>query len=253
MNRLKGIIPALVLSAAVICPLHIAAMDNSLVGVDGTENSVSVSGREKAPKDGREESTGGTADSGQAQSILEGMSREEKIGQMLMVSPSQLSGGDWTQDLDQVLLNIDFYHIGAVIFLQEDLEYPEASEKLQEELADREGIKTLIVTDASGSRSAGLDSPQCDAVLALAGTEETEDALIVSDSLTLTERQEGTGVNVAVTRALQEGNDLLSTPSDVMTAYYGMLSALDEQLVTEEQIDRSVLKILNEKIRLGLM
>ena len=53
--------------------------------------------------------------------------------------------------------------------------------------------------------------------------------------------------------ALQAGADILTMPENPVNAYYGILSAIDEQLVTEAQIDASVDKVLELKKTLGLL
>ena len=65
--------------------------------------------------------------------------------------------------------------------------------------------------------------------------------------------EENYGADMAVMYALQAGADILTMPENPVNAYYGILSAIDEQLVTEAQIDASVDKVLELKKTLGLL
>jgi beta-N-acetylhexosaminidase len=56
----------------------------------------------------------------------------------------------------------------------------------------------------------------------------------------------------AAVRALEAGNDLLLIPQDPRAAVRGVLEAVRTGRLTRERIDRSVLKILQAKVRLGL-
>ena len=56
----------------------------------------------------------------------------------------------------------------------------------------------------------------------------------------------------AAVRALEAGNDLLLIPQDPRAAVRGVLEALRAGRLSQERIDRSVMKILEAKIRLGL-
>lgn len=56
----------------------------------------------------------------------------------------------------------------------------------------------------------------------------------------------------AAVRALEAGNDLLLIPQDARAAIRGVLEAVRAGRLKQERIDRSVLKILEAKVRLGL-
>lgn len=272
-------------------------------------------------------------DSGKAQSLLNFMTREDKVGQMLMVSPSQLCDGDWTQNTQQVLQNIDLYHIGNVIFFEEDLENQEAVKELTDALAGRDGlVGVLTAADATGSLENGFTKPADNTELSAgpfeagadglwgygvtaapgenlqslgiaadmtpgltpdSGSDSSEavpafavvthekvssgndtdagrpasmaktlikdtlrstfEGVILTDSLSMDTATEAYGADMAVQYAFQAGSDILTAPANVMNAYYGMLSAMDEQLVSEEQVNESVLRILEAKEALGLL
>lgn len=271
-------------------------------------------------------------DSEKIQALLGVMTKEDKVGQMLMVSPSQLCDGDWTQNTGQVLQNIDLYHIGNLVFFQEDLENQEAVKTLTDALAARNGlVGVLTAADAAGSLETGFTKPAEGAELAVGPFDEGTDGIwgygavaapqedlqalgiiidmapgadgryeadsevsaafavvthakvdsdndldggrpasmaksivkdtlrgafdgvIVTDSLSMSAATEVYGADMAVQYAFQAGNDILTAPSNPVNAYYGMLSAIDEQLVSGEQVDQSVGRILEAKAALGLI
>lgn len=264
--------------------------------------------------------------------LLAVMTKEDKVGQMLMVSPSQLCDGDWTQNTQQVLENIDLYHIGNLIFFEEDLKNQEAVKELTDALAGKQGLTgVLTAADVKGSLEGGLTKPAADTVMATGPFEEgTEglwgygitgtlgeelqalgitvdltpgispdynkdsgamasfavvthakvnpdndmdggrpasmaksivkgtlrsafDGVILTDSLSMTAATEAYGADMAAQYAFLAGNDILTAPANPGNAYYGMLSAMDEQLVSEEQVNEAVLRILEAKAALGLL
>lgn len=257
----------------------------------------------------------------QMKSRMAFMTREEKAGQMLMVSPSQLcSDADWTENIDMVLQNVELYHVGSLIFFEEDLSAPDAVVELTAALRERDGIPVLTAADVSGSLENGFTKPNDTAQLTVSGfdqdagcwayglTEGLPDELrdmgislavsagdgtdfavvthariggselssemnrpasmtkgliselksgfsgiVLTDSLSMPDAARDCSADMAVMYALQAGADILTAPANLTNAYYGILSAIDEQMVTEEQINASVLKILDTKKRLGLM
>ena len=64
--------------------------------------------------------------------------------------------------------------------------------------------------------------------------------------------QNYTSAEVAVA-ALRAGVDMILMPQDLQEAYDGVTKAIADGVLTEDRIDRSVLRILNVKIQLGLL
>ena len=262
----------------------------------------------------------------QIEDTIAQMSREEKTGQMLVVSPAQMTETkDWTADMDTVIRNVEAYHIGGILLFAEDLQKVEAVKSLTASLADQGNVPVLIMADPSGNLKEGLTKPSLDKKeddAAILGTgqlmtgenatwayslaekpseelaalgvaveirPEAGEALavvthekvtnpmddgrpasmsksmvtmtlkevflgaVMTDSLSMTSAEENYGADMAVMYALQAGADILTTPEHPVNAYYGILSAIDEQLVTEAQIDASVDKVLELKKTLGLL
>lgn len=250
------------------------------------------------------------------------MSREERAGQMLLVSPAQLCGeGNWTENIEQVVQNLETYHIGGLLFLAEDLSNRDAVKALTDAVQGIGSIPVLTAADSTGSLADGLAKPQAgdasvlgtgqlvtgaEAVwaygLAEAPSEELAElgivleivpgtgtdfavvtnekvknpmddgrpaamsksmitttlkadfeGVVMTDSLTMPAATEAYGGDMAVMYALQAGADVLTLPSNPVNAYYGILSAIDEQLVTEDQINASVGKLLGIKEKLGMI
>lgn len=57
----------------------------------------------------------------------------------------------------------------------------------------------------------------------------------------------------AAVAALRAGVDMVLMPQDLQEAYDGVAKAIADGVLTEDRIDRSVLRILNVKIQLGLL
>ena len=57
----------------------------------------------------------------------------------------------------------------------------------------------------------------------------------------------------AAVAALRAGVDMILMPQDLQEAYDGVTKAIADGVLTEDRIDRSVLRILNVKIQLGLL
>ena len=262
----------------------------------------------------------------QIEETISRMSREDKAGQMLVVSPAQMTETeDWTTDMDTVIRNVEAYHIGSILLFADDLQKTDSVKALSAALSHRGVVPILIMADPFGSLEEGLTKPSVDkgeddagilgsarlmtgenAVWAYSLAEEPSKDLaalgievevrpeageklavvthekvtnpmddgrpasmsksmvtmtlkevfsgaVMTDSLSIAEAAGNYGTDMAVMYALQAGADILTTPANPVNAYYGILSAIDEQLVTEDQIDSSVDKILELKKTLGLM
>lgn len=113
-----------------------------------------------------------------------------------------------------------------------------------------------VVTHAKVNGDSDMDAgrPASMARSLVQNTLKTEfDGVVLTDSLSMEAATQPYGADMAVQYALQAGNTILTAPSNLMTAYYGILSAMDEQLVSEEQINDSVQRILTAKEGLGLI
>ena len=142
------------------------AADQTLVGISGSETGVPGTGVEhrlSTEEDGTTDAAAPKQDGKMEETIrarVDRMSREEKVGQMLLVSPSQLcDGGDWAANMDTVIQNMKNYYVGGLIFFAEDLKDPNAVKTLIDKVKEQEGIPVLTVVDAGGSLEAGFTKP----------------------------------------------------------------------------------------------
>lgn len=154
----KRIMAALMVGmVCIVNSFGVFAADQTLVGISGE-----VIGNES----GTAGSTEAELDAGITNPIREyvaQMSREEKVGQMMLLSPSQLcSGGNWTENMDTVIQNMKNYYVGGLIFFAEDLANPEAVKTLIGKVNEQGKIPVLTVSDESGSLEAGFTKPEED-------------------------------------------------------------------------------------------
>lgn len=142
-----------------------AAAEEPLVGIgkaaDGT--AIAEANEEIAAKgetaEGLDQEEKGMAETINAR--VSRMSREEKVGQMLLVSPAQLCDGeDWTANPDMVIQNMKNYYVGGLVFFSEDLDHPEAVRDLIRRTRELEGIPVLTVAAAGGSLATGFVKPE---------------------------------------------------------------------------------------------
>ena len=78
------------------------------------------------------------------------------------------------------------------------------------------------------------------------------DGLLFTDALNMGGVAERYGATEAPVRALEAGADVLLYPLDVGEAVRAVVEAVETGRITEEQIDRSVRRVLGAKARLGL-
>ena len=61
------------------------------------------------------------------------------------------------------------------------------------------------------------------------------------------------GSGDAAVRSVEAGVDIILMPADLSSAVDAVCSAVEEGRITEERIDESVVRILNQKAELGLL
>ena len=157
------------LLAGIFCMMNgcwTLAADQTLVGISGSEAGVpgaGVENRLSAEEDGTTDAAAPKQDGKMEETIrarVDRMSREEKVGQMLLVSPSQLcDGGDWAANMDTVIQNMKNYYVGGLVFFADDLEDSNAVKILVDRVKEQEEIPVLTVSDAGGSLETGFTKP----------------------------------------------------------------------------------------------
>ncbi|MCY3546352.1 MAG: hypothetical protein OXH49_05685 [Gemmatimonadetes bacterium] len=78
------------------------------------------------------------------------------------------------------------------------------------------------------------------------------DGLIITDAMDMAAVDRAFGRGEATVRAIEAGADVILMPPDLGAARSGLMAAVRSGRVSEERIDRSVLRILNAKARVGL-
>ena len=78
------------------------------------------------------------------------------------------------------------------------------------------------------------------------------DGLIVTDAMDMAAVDRTFGRGEAAVRAVEAGADVILMPPDLAAAKSGIIAAVRSGRLDEERIDRSVLRILNAKARVGL-
>ena len=79
------------------------------------------------------------------------------------------------------------------------------------------------------------------------------DGIIITDSLKMGAILNSYTSAQAAVMAIAAGADMLLLPNDLLTAFTGLLAAVQDGTITEERIDESVLRILQTKYELGIM
>jgi beta-N-acetylhexosaminidase len=78
------------------------------------------------------------------------------------------------------------------------------------------------------------------------------DGILVTDAMDMGAIERGWGREEAAVRAVEAGADILLMPPSPQAAIEGVLNAVAEGRISEDRIDRSVLRLLRTKERLGL-
>ncbi|MDE2981817.1 MAG: hypothetical protein OXU74_11535 [Gemmatimonadota bacterium] len=78
------------------------------------------------------------------------------------------------------------------------------------------------------------------------------DGLIITDAMDMAAVDRAFGRGEATVRAIEAGADVILMPPDLAAARSGLMAAVRSGRVSEARIDRSVLRILNAKARVGL-
>ena len=116
-----------------------------------------------------------------------------------------------------------------------------------------EGIMTAHITVPALNGGDDLPATLSHAVLTdLLQDEMGFQGLIFTDAMDMLAIDRRFGRNEATIRALEAGADIILMPPDVETAIQALVGAVEEGRVTEARLDRSVLKLLRAKEKLGL-
>lgn len=126
------------------------------------------------PDDGGEESA--------AEKMLAGMTLEEKVGQLFMVRPEALSGGEAshpagvTEVTDTMRETLKKYPVGGIVVFGQNIESPDQLKTFTGDVARLEGIPLFLAVDEEGGSVARLANAEGFDLKRYASASATEDA-----------------------------------------------------------------------------
>ena len=126
------------------------------------------------PDDGGEESA--------AEKMRAGMTLEEKVGQLFMVRPEALSGGEAsypagvTEVMDTMRETLKKYPVGGIVVFGQNIESPDQLKTFTGDVARLEGIPVFLAVDEEGGSVARLANAEGFDLKRYASASATEDA-----------------------------------------------------------------------------
>lgn len=212
----------------------------------------------------------------EVEQMLEGMTTEEKVAQLFIVSPETLTNNTRVTIAGEGTRNaLMEYPVGGMLYTDRNYrnttqmhDLLEGAQTMSMEISGRPLFEGMLITVEETALIASITDSQEEALVALleAGgdtadgmLEDMERILYVED---LTELPEETvtvelycyhvvnGVNTAI-EALSGGADMLHVEEGFANVYQGVLSAVNEGTVSEEVLDQIVGRILTQKASLS--
>lgn len=166
-----------------------------------------------------------------AEEYVEKMSLNEKVCQLFVVTPEQLTGVDVaTMAGETTKTQLEKYPVGGIVYYPKNVE----SEK---------SFKEMINTTQSYSKTPLFIMKD--------GTKSTftyKDQLQVSDNLSKSKN-----IKKDVLTAFNDGNQIILMPSDLSTAVKTITSAVKNGKIKEEDLDVAVAEIINTKYENSVM
>ena len=166
-----------------------------------------------------------------AEEYTEKMSLNEKVCQLFVVTPEQLTGVDVaTMAGETTKSQLEKYPVGGIVYYPQNVE----SEKAFNEMIDttQSYSKTPLFIMKDGSKT----------------TFTYKDQLQVSDSLAKSKN-----LKKDVLTAFNDGNQIILMPKDLETAVKTVTSAVKNGKIKEEDLDVAVAEIINTKYEKGIM
>lgn len=166
-----------------------------------------------------------------AEEYVEKMSLNEKVCQLFVVTPEQLTGVDVaTMAGETTKSQLKKYPVGGIVYYPQNVE----SKKAFNEMIDttQSYSKTPLFIMKDGSKT----------------TFTYKDQLQVSDSLAKSKN-----IKKDVLTAFNDGNQIILMPKDLETAVKTITSAVKNGKIKEEDLDVAVAEIINTKYENGIM
>lgn len=173
--------------------------------------------------------------------VVKGL-QEEGVSSTLKHFPGQGStAGDTHQEA--VNLESDMMKLRAVDFLPF-------------QAGVKAGADFIMVSHVSVSRVSGTTEPAslCSVVMERMIREELEfNGIVITDAMDMKAITKKYSAKEAAVKAISAGADMVLMPEDLEQAYNGIMEAVKSDDIGEEQIDKSVKKIIQTKIRRGMI
>lgn len=166
-----------------------------------------------------------------AEEYVEKMSLNEKVCQLFVVTPEQLTGVDVaTMAGETTKSQLEKYPVGGIVYYAQNKE----SDKAFKEMVDttQSYSKTPLFIMEDGSKS----------------TFTYKDELQVSDSL-----KKSKNIKKDVLTAFNDGNQVILMPNDLDAAVKAITSAVKNGKIKTEDLDVAVAEIINTKYENGIM
>ena len=165
-----------------------------------------------------------------AEEYVDKMSLNEKVCQLFVVTPEQLTGVDVATVAGETKSQLKKYPVGGIVYYPQNVE----SKKAFNEMIDttQSYSKTPLFIMKDGSKT----------------TFTYKDQLQVSDSLAKSKN-----IKKDVLTAFNDGNQIILMPKDLGTAVKTITSAVKNGKIKEEDLEVAVAEIINTKYENGIM
>lgn len=111
-------------------------------------------------------------------------------------------------------------------------------------------VSHLVLTDAESEYPSTLSEP---VVTGLLREELGYEGVIITDSFQMGSITENYSQGEAAVLAVQAGCDMILMPSDYAACYQGILEAVQDGRITQEQLDESCMRIIRTKVKRGIL
>lgn len=142
-------------------------------------------------------------------------------------------------------------HSGAV-YLNGDLDKLEQNEFLPFKAGIQAGADMVMVGHINTPDVTGTDEPaslSSQMVIEILRGELGFEGVVITDAMNMSAITNRYDSGTAAVKAIQAGVDIVLMPSDLSSAYSGVLGAVQDGRISEERIDESVMRILETKVR----
>ena len=166
-----------------------------------------------------------------AEEYVEKMSLNEKVCQLFVVTPEQLTGVDVATVAGETTKSqLKKYPVGGIVYYPQNVESKKAFNKMIDTTQSYSKTPLFIMKDGSKT------------------TFTYKDQLQVSDSLAKSKN-----IKKDVLTAFNDGNQIILMPKDLETAVKTITSAVKNGKIKEEDLDVAVAEIINTKYENGIM